>query len=283
MSLRLVVWVLLFLGSAVLISAVDGDGWQDRGADGNSLRAQRKMHSGSKSGAGSSSSNSKSKSGGTGKSKSNDHDGTDDGSTADLPKYLAAAKDPIPGQYIVTYKGTDKIMADSEMDDMSEKLCSSKNGKLMSTYHEVLQGFSAKLTKEAAMEISEMDMIEAVEEDSVVRANAVGSWGLDRIDQRDPSLDDNYNPIIDGRPANNRGQGVTAYIIDTGIKSDHNEWQGRYAGGMNFVSDGRDSEDCDGHGKSPTPQRTKPLRINLFFNYYVTNLPIPRFCRFFQI
>ena len=234
------------------------------------------MHSGSKSDAGSSSS-SKSKSGGTGKSKSNDHDGTDDGSTTDFPKYLAAAKDPIPGQYIVTYKGTDKIMADSEMDDMSEKLCSSKNGKLMSTYHEVLQGFSAKLTKEAAMEISEMDMIEAVEEDSVVRANAVGSWGLDRIDQRGLPLDMTYSPTIDG---SNRGQGVTAYIIDTGIQSNHNEWGAgsRYAGGMNFVPDGRDSEDCDGHGKSPASQISKPpINVDL-----PISAPISSFLSYFR-
>ena len=264
----LVLWVVLFLGSAAVVSAAtDGEDWKVRGAA-SDLRTQRVLRSKSQSGEGGS--KSQKSGGGTGKSKSNSDDhGTDDTTAGTFPKYHTATQDPIPGQYIVTYKETDEIVADSEMDDMSEKLCSSKNGKLMGTYHQVLKGFSAKLTKEAAMEISQMDMIEAVEEDSVVRANAVESWGLDRIDQRDLPLDDTYDPIIDGSPADNRGQGVTAYIIDTGIQSNHNEWQDRYAGGMNFVSDGRDSEDCDGHGKSPNSQRTKLLLIKIFFNYYV--------------
>lgn len=75
---------------------------------------------------------------------------------------------------------------------MSDDLCRSKNGKLMGTYHKVLQGFTAQLTEEAAMEISQMDMVEFVEEDSLVLADAVGSWGLDRIDQRDKPLDMSY-------------------------------------------------------------------------------------------
>ena len=251
MSLLLVLF--LFLGSNVLVWAADGEGWQApiRGAGGG-RGTKRVMHENGKSKSGGSS---KSKSGGTGKSKSkSDQDG---GANTDFPKYIEATAEPIPGQYIVTYKKeTDKIMADSEMDDMSEKLCSAKNGKLMSTYHTVLKGFSAKLTKEAAMEISQMDLIEAVTEDGVVRANAVGSWGLDRMDQRDLPLDATYDPIIDGRPASNRGQGVTVYIVDTGIQSNHDEWGSRYAGGMNFHSDGRNSEDCDGHGKSEENRTT---------------------------
>jgi len=135
------------------------------------------------------------------------------------------------------------------MDDMSDDLCRSKNGKLMGTYHKVLQGFTAQLTKEAAMEISQIDMVEFVEEDSLMHADAVGSWGLDRIDQRDKPLDMSYSPLNMDGSSSNRGQGVTVYIVDTGIKKKHDEWwpERRYAGGMNFVGDGI-NWDCNGHG-----------------------------------
>ena len=269
MSLLLVLF--LFLGSNVLVWAADGEGWQApiRGAGGG-RGTKRVMHENGKSKSGGSS---KSKSGGTGKSKSkSDQDG---GANTDFPKYIEATAEPIPGQYIVTYKKeTDKIMADSEMDDMSEKLCSAKNGKLMSTYHTVLKGFSAKLTKEAAMEISQMDLIEAVTEDGVVRADAVGSWGLDRMDQRDLPLDDTYIPLNMDGSSSNRGQGVTVYIVDSGIQSNHDEWGSRYAGGMNFHSDGRNSEDCNSHGKSLAPRRTEPPII--LFSNQCRNLPIYR-------
>ena len=46
------------------------------------------------------------------------------------------------------------------------------------------------------------------------------SWGLDRIDQRSPPLDKVYS-------YNNDGEGVNAYVIDTGILPTHWEFQGR--------------------------------------------------------
>ena len=39
----------------------------------------------------------------------------------------------------------------------------------------------------------ELDAIEYVEEDGVFYSQAVGSWGLDRVDQRS-GMDNNYNP-----------------------------------------------------------------------------------------
>ena len=43
------------------------------------------------------------------------------------------------------------------------------------------------------------------------------------------------------------GFGVTAYIIDTGIRHSHNEFGGRASFGTNAVGDGN-NEDCNGHG-----------------------------------
>lgn len=67
------------------------------------------------------------------------------------------------------------------------------------------------------------------------------SWGLDRIDQASLPLDGRIATPFDGA-------GVTAYIIDTGVRRDHSEFSGRILAGYDAVGDGKGSEDCNGHG-----------------------------------
>ena len=66
------------------------------------------------------------------------------------------------------------------------------------------------------------------------------TWGLDRIDQS-AGLDQRY--IYDST-----GAGVSAYIIDTGIRATHSDFGGRVAPGADLVYDGRGTADCLGHG-----------------------------------
>ncbi|MEM5731126.1 S8 family peptidase [Shewanella algae] len=67
------------------------------------------------------------------------------------------------------------------------------------------------------------------------------TWGLDRIDQRDLPLNSNYHYDYDG-------SGVTAFIIDTGVRNTHNEFGGRASSGYDFIDNDNDSSDCNGHG-----------------------------------
>ena len=66
-------------------------------------------------------------------------------------------------------------------------------------------------------------------------------WGLDRADQRTLPLDSTYS-------YNSTGLGVTTYIIDTGVRSDHVDFTGRVSGGFSSIADGRGTADCNGHG-----------------------------------
>ncbi len=67
------------------------------------------------------------------------------------------------------------------------------------------------------------------------------SWGLDRIDQRQLPLDDAYS-------YDRAGAGVTAYIIDTGVRVTHDDFGGRARSGYDFVDDDANADDCHGHG-----------------------------------
>ncbi|KAL9550941.1 hypothetical protein MBANPS3_004488 [Mucor bainieri] len=67
------------------------------------------------------------------------------------------------------------------------------------------------------------------------------SWGLDRIDQRQ-GTDGQY------KFATNQGQGVTIYLMDSGIRQDHTDIAGRVKIGKTVVGDVNDPSDANGHG-----------------------------------
>lgn len=66
-------------------------------------------------------------------------------------------------------------------------------------------------------------------------------WGLDRIDQRQLPLNQQFNPA-------QTGQAVTAFVIDTGVMINHSDFGGRASNGYDFIDNDNVAQDCNGHG-----------------------------------
>jgi len=93
---------------------------------------------------------------------------------------------------------------------------------------DVIQNVSAakQLTRLARMS-SDIDYVEkddvVSKQERIIVQSSPPSWGLDRIDQRDPALDDRFNFPSSG------GSGVDVYHLDTGVRATHQEFEGRAA------------------------------------------------------
>ena len=144
----------------------------------------------------------------------------------------------VPGQYIVVFKD---IVAD--VPGLAYGLAAAHGRSPRFIYERVLKGFAAELPEQAVEALSRNPNVAYIELDSVVWATATQSpatWGLDRIDQRALQLNNAYT-------YEHTGNGVTAYIIDTGIRVDHTDFKGRASSGYDAV-DGGSADDCNGHG-----------------------------------
>jgi subtilisin family serine protease len=107
-----------------------------------------------------------------------------------------------------------------------------------------LRGYAARMSRHQLERIRQDPDVAYIEADQRVQASETqtgATWGLDRIDQRTLPLSTTYSYTP-------TGAGVSAYVIDTGVRASHADFSGRVTGGYTAVADGRGTDDCNGHG-----------------------------------
>lgn len=157
---------------------------------------------------------------------------------------VLAADSPaaIKGSYIVTLKKTAGFSSTSAK---GKGLISKYGGTVKKTFGSALNGYTANLSATEARRLAADPSVAAVEQNQRVQLADTtqynAPWGLDRIDQANRPLSGTYTY------PDSAGSGVTAYVIDTGVRITHREISGRASYGYDAVGGGTPS-DGNGHG-----------------------------------
>jgi subtilisin family serine protease len=163
----------------------------------------------------------------------------------DPPRFHRHGPNRIANHYVVVLD-EDAVGPDADFGAASARaeqvIARTPAGRVTHVFAYALNGFSAEMTEEEALALSQDPDVRFVEEDSIVEAVATQTsapWGLDRIDQRDRPLSGTYSYT-------RTGSGVNVYVIDTGIRRTHSQFGGRAFAG--FDAFGGTTNDCNGHG-----------------------------------
>jgi subtilisin family serine protease len=176
--------------------------------------------------------------------------GIDLSSETDVPVETSAkflrSSDPVKDEYIVVLatEVNGQSLETQDARELARELTDLYRGQTIQVYRHALRGFVAQMSEVDAKELAADPRVRYVEENGRVQLDAVqpnATWGLDRVDQHALPLDQTYI-------YNASGAGVSAYIIDTGIFLNHQDFGGRAYTGYDAVTPGGNANDCHGHG-----------------------------------
>lgn len=163
------------------------------------------------------------------------------------PLYLATSGQAIDGEYVVVLK--DEERGRTAALDVAQSVGAAPDF----VYHGVFAGFAAALDNAQVDALRRHPRVSFIEEQQVYGIVATKTqtgidgvsinWGLDRIDQKN-GLDGTYTYN------NIAGRDVVAYVIDTGILPNHEEFftGPNQRGSVGFDAFSGTGIDCNGHG-----------------------------------
>jgi subtilisin family serine protease len=169
--------------------------------------------------------------------------------TAAKDEKFKKSANKVPGRYIVVFNETTIPKAKGgqrsyQTEAESYQVAGDYAANIDHIYDSAVNGFSAEMSETSAKALSMDPRISYVEEDAVAMATAEQSaapWALDRIDQHALPLNASFQYAA-------TGVGVHAYIIDSGIRTTHQEFGGRALNSIDVTNDGQNGNDCNGHG-----------------------------------
>lgn len=154
----------------------------------------------------------------------------------------ADAEGAVKDSYIVTLKDSAGFRAASAK---GKALATRYGAEVERTYKTALNGYATEMSETEAKRLAADPAVASVVQNKTVHINDTQTgptWGLDRIDQADLPLDSAYTY------PDSAGSGVTAYIIDTGVRITHTAFGGRASYGYDAVDDDSTADDGNGHG-----------------------------------
>ncbi|MEU4043590.1 S8 family peptidase [Streptomyces antibioticus] len=158
---------------------------------------------------------------------------------------VLAANSPtaVQDSYIVTLNSQAGFKASSAT---GKDLIKEYGGTVKKTFGAALNGYTATLSAAEARRLAADPAVAAVEQNQTVRVTDTtqsnAPWGLDRIDQTSLPLSSTYTY------PDSAGSGVTAYVIDTGVRITHSQISGRASYGYDAVDGDTTAADGNGHG-----------------------------------
>ncbi|MFJ7770868.1 S8 family peptidase [Streptomyces sp. NPDC097107] len=152
------------------------------------------------------------------------------------------AANAVAGSYIVTLEADEVKSGSAEGRALAKKY----GADIERTYTKALNGYAVEASETEAKRLAADPAVASVVQNRTFHATGTQpnppSWGLDRIDQQNRPLDSSYTY------PDSAGQGVTAYVIDTGVRITHNDFGGRASYGYDAIDNDNTAQDGHGHG-----------------------------------